>query len=367
MSAPSAAKLQRNQLIADRKKKWFPFLVSILVILLMVSVTAAVTKGPVAMSAVRAWKIILFQVPWIGQWVEPDWTQAQAHIIWNIRLPRVLLGAVVGAGLSAAGVVIQALVRNPLADPYILGVSSGASVAAALVLLFGAFSFLGPYSLSIGAFFGAACSMVLVYMLAKIGGKILTSRLLLAGIAVSLTMSAATNFIVTMAPRDAEIREAMFWMMGSLAGAKWEYVGAPATFILLCSLFLLLYSETLNALLMGEEAANTLGVNTELFRKVLIIILSLMTGAVVAVSGSIGFIGLMIPHIARFLTGSDHKRVLPVSLLLGMLMVIWSDTIARTLFAPQELPIGVVTALCGGPFFIWLLRRSSYAFGGVRS
>ncbi|WP_081088789.1 FecCD family ABC transporter permease [Peribacillus simplex] len=341
-------------------KRRFRFLLFFLLCILLLSITFAVTLGPVKMSAMTVWKIALGHLPFIGDSLEGNGSIAQERIIWDIRLPRVLLGA----GLSVVGVVIQALVRNSLADPYILGISSGSSVAATLVILFGALPIFGQYALSFGAFLGAMAAMLSVYLLAQVGGRIQTTRLLLAGVAISMIMSAVTNFIVTLAPKDSGIREAMFWMMGSLAGAKWEYIPIPAVVVLGVSLFLIVQSRSLNILLMGEEVAATLGVNMEAFRKVLIIMTSLVTGTVVAVSGSIGFIGLVVPHLARLLVGTDHKRVLSCSILIGMILVIWSDVCARLVLAPQELPIGVVTALCGGPFFIWLLRRSSYSFGG---
>ncbi|TYR81874.1 iron ABC transporter permease [Priestia megaterium] len=336
----------------------------LLFLALMLSITFAVTLGPVKISPITVWKIALSHLPIVQDYIEVDWTKAQERIIWDIRLSRVLLGGVVGAGLAVVGVVIQALVRNSLADPYILGVSSGASVMATLVILFGALPVFGQYALSFGAFLGAMLAMFAVYMLARIGGRIQTTKLLLAGVAVSFIMSAATNFIVTMAPKESGIREVMFWMMGSLAGAKWEYLSIPTIVVMLGSLYLLTQYRALNALLMGEEVAFTLGIPIDYFRNILIVITSLITGAVVAVSGSIGFIGLVVPHISRLLVGSDHRRVLPMSILLGMIMVIWSDVFARLVLAPQELPIGVVTALCGGPFFIWLLRRGSYSVEG---
>jgi iron complex transport system permease protein len=351
-------------LLRHHHKRWFHLLFLLLICALFLSITFAVTLGPVKMSPLTVWKIALSHLPFFDHHIEADWSKAQERIIWDIRLPRVLLGAVVGAGLSVVGVVIQALVRNSLADPYILGISSGSSVAATLVILFGALPFFGQYALSLGAFFGAMLAMIAVYLLAQIGGRIQTTHLLLAGVAVSFIMSALTNFIVTLAPKESGIREVMFWLMGSLAGAKWEYLTIPSVVVIVGLIFLLFQSRPLNALLMGEDVASTLGVNIETFRKSLIMITSLITGAVVAVSGSIGFIGLVVPHLGRLLVGSDHKRVLPTSILIGMILVIWSDVFARIVLAPQELPIGVVTALCGGPFFIWLLRRNTYSFGG---
>lgn len=333
-------------------------------IALMGSITVAVMLGPVQIHPQVVWGIALSHIHPFDGWLETSWTKAQESIVWNIRFPRVLLGAVVGAGLAVAGTVIQALTRNSLADPYILGVSSGASTAATMVIVFGVFRVFGIYSLSIAAFIGSLLAMILVFLLARVGGSISTTRLLLSGLAVSMILSAATNFIVTMAPREDGIRSAMYWLMGSLAGAKWEHLTIPLFIIALGSMLLLIMHRPLNSLLMGEEAAVTLGVNMASFRIVLVIISALITGTIVSVSGSIGFVGLMIPHIVRMMVGSDHRRVLPISMLLGAIFTVWADVVARLILAPEELPIGIVTALCGGPFFIWLLRKSSYSFGG---
>ncbi|WP_370872490.1 FecCD family ABC transporter permease [Paenibacillus zeirhizosphaerae] len=326
--------------------------------------TIAIMLGPVRIHPEQVWNIAFSHIPFLNGWIEGAGTKAQEHIVWNIRFPRVLLGGIIGAGLAVTGAAIQALTRNSLADPYILGVSSGASVAATLVIIFGAFRFLGTHTLSLSAFIGSLLAMILVFILAKVGGEISTSRLLLSGIVTSMMLSAATNFIVTLAPNADGIRSAMYWMMGSLTGSKWEHLTVPALIVASGTTVLLFLHRSLNSLLMGEEAAVTLGVNIAAFRILLVVITALMTGAIVSVSGSIGFVGLMIPHIARMMTGPDHRRVLPLSMLLGAIFMIWADVAARLVLAPEELPIGIVTALCGGPFFIWLLRRSTYSFGG---
>ncbi|WP_205516554.1 iron ABC transporter permease [Paenibacillus sp. SYP-B3998] len=343
---------------------WFTTIVVFLTVILIASITLAVMLGPVRIDPETVWKIALSHLPGMNGLVDETWSKAQTHIIWDIRFPRVLLGVVVGAGLAVVGVAIQALTRNSLADPYILGVSSGASVSATLVILFGFFKVFGQYALSFSAFLGSLTAMVMVFVFARVGGAISTTRLLLSGIAVSTIMSAATSFIVTMAPREEGIRSAMYWMMGSLTGAKWSYLSIPALMIMIGTMILLLHYRSLNALLMGDDTAVTLGVNVNAFRKFLVIVTALLTGSIVAVSGSIGFIGLMIPHIVRLMVGSDHRRVLPVSLLFGAIFVVWCDVFARLVLAPEELPLGIVTAMCGGPFFIWLLRRSAYSFGG---
>lgn len=350
--------------IGERGRGWFCAVLVGLTALLLASVTFAVTLGSVDIHPRTVWGIALSRLPFFGEWVQPDWSKAAETIIWEIRLPRVLLGALVGAGLSVVGAAIQALVRNSLADPYILGVSSGASVGAASVMLFGAFGLYGQYALSVGAFTGSLGALLLVFFLSRLGGQNATVRLLMAGIAVSAVLSAATSLLVFSSPQEHGIQAVLFWMTGSLAGAKWEFLALPAAAVTAGLVFLLTRYRSLNAMLMGEETARTLGVHVERFRKGLLVITALLTGVMVAISGAIGFVGLMMPHIVRIVVGSDHRRVLPVCALLGAVFLVWADVIARLAFAPQELPIGIVTALCGGPFFLWLMRRSSYSFGG---
>ncbi|MFD2169964.1 FecCD family ABC transporter permease [Tumebacillus lipolyticus] len=347
-------------------KRWrsFYLLLIILTGLFIASITVAVMLGPVPIRPETVWRIALSHLPLFGDSFVVDWSRGQENIVWEVRFPRVMLAAVVGAGLSVVGVAIQALVRNSLADPYILGVSSGASVGATSVILFGTFSFLGQWALSASAFLGALVAVVVVVLLAQVGGRLSPVRLLLAGIAVSAVFSALTSLIVFMAKNEAGIRNALFWLMGSFAGAKWEQLLIPALVVAIAMILLLVRSSSLNALLMGEETANTLGVNVRSFRLFLLVLSSLVTGVVVAVCGAIGFVGLMMPHIVRLLVGSDHRRVLPISALLGALFLIWADVLARMVVAPEELPIGIITSLSGAPFFLWLLRRNSYRFGG---
>lgn len=337
----------------------------VLVILLFISVTFGIMLGSVSVEPEVIWKIAFSNVPWLGDLIIPDWTKSQGHIIWDIRFPRVLLGAVVGMGLAVVGVAIQALVRNPLADPYILGVSSGASVGAVSVIIFGAFGFFGQYALSFTAFLGALFAVLFVLFTSRVGGRISNVRLVLAGIAVSMILSAVTSFMIMSAPQEEGIRAVMFWMMGSLAGAKWDSLFIPAITVVSGMMVLSFQSRSLNILLIGEKTAATLGIHIEWFRKFLILLTALITGVIVAVSGAIGFVGLMVPHVVRLIVGSDHRYVLPVSALCGAIFMVWADVCARLVVAPQELPIGIVTALCGGPFFIWLMRRRSYSFGEV--
>lgn len=280
---------------------FYKFVLGILFVLLFVSITLSIMIGPVSIHPLTVWRIAFAQLPFFDNWIIQDWSTAHGHIIWDIRFPRVVLAAVVGAGLSIVGVAIQALVRNSLADPYILGVSSGASVGATLVILMGAFSIFGQYALSAAAFLGALVSVIFVFFISQVGGRISVVRLLLAGIAMSMILSAVTSFIVMTAPREEGIRSALYWMMGNLTGTKWEYLTIPVIAVVVGAGFLLLQSRALNALLMGEENAATLGINIQFFRKSLILTTALVTGVMVAVSGAIGFLGLMIPHIVRLI------------------------------------------------------------------
>lgn len=326
--------------------------------------TIAVMVGPVSIHPSIFWGIVASKLPLLQDSVAVTWSKAEETIIWNIRMPRVLLGMIVGAGLALVGTMMQALVRNSLADPYILGVSSGASVGATLVILLGVFSVFGTYALSLAAFLCSLLASLLVFLLAQVGGRISTVRLLLAGVSVSMILSAVTSFLVISAPREEGIRDVLFWMMGSLAGAKWRDLPIPLVITVIVLIGIWSQYRTMNLLLMGEEAATTLGVNVQLFRKGLLVVTALLTGVLVAVSGAIGFIGLMIPHMVRLLVGSNHKWVIPLSSLVGACFLVLADIVARLVIAPEELPIGIVTALCGGPFFIWLLRKSTYSFGG---
>nr|WP_240512015.1 iron ABC transporter permease [Paludifilum halophilum] len=329
-------------------------------LLLLISVTLAVMIGPVRIHPVTVWDIAISQI--LGG--SADGTTAQQTIVWEVRFPRALLGVIVGSGLAVVGTAMQALLKNSLADPYIIGVSAGASVGATLVILLGAFSLLGVYALSAAAFIGALSAVLTVLLLSHIRGHLSPVRVILAGVAISAIGSAITQLIVITAKNEAEIRNAMFWLFGSLAGAEWTSLSLPSLVVIAGIVYLYIRHRSLNAMLLGEETAETLGVATRWFRVEIIVASALLTGIIVAVSGPIGFVGLMVPHMVRPFTGSDHRRVLPVSALLGAMFVIWADVLARVAIAPEELPIGIITALCGGPFFIWLLRRSSYTFGG---
>nr|WP_079785132.1 iron ABC transporter permease [Pseudomonas sp. LPH1] len=279
----------------------------------------------------------------------------QDSIVWQLRAPRVLLGALVGAGLALVGTALQAVTRNPLADPHLLGVSSGAAFGAVLVVLYLG-EFAGMLSLPLAAFVGAMASMLLVLAIASRGGRLHSERLLLAGVAVSFVMMAASNLLLYLSNPHAA-SSVLFWMLGGLGLARWELLWLPAFCLALALAVLLGLGRALNALMAGEQSAVSLGLEPRRVRLLVFVVASLLTGVLVSLSGAIGFVGLMLPHVARFLVGAEHRRVLPVAALLGALFLVWVDVAARTWLAPQDLPIGIVTAAIGGAFFVALLRR----------
>lgn len=283
-------------------------------------------------------------------------------IVLSIRLPRILLGMLIGSGLAVAGAAMQGLFRNPLADPGLIGVSSGAAVAAVATLVLGATSLdfatqtLGPFALSVAAFGGGAATTLLVYRLSLVHGSVSVSTMLLAGIAINAVAGAITG-VFTFVADDAQLRSLTFWSMGSLGGATWPAVAAVAPFIGLATLAVLRCARPLNALLLGEAEAGHLGCDVERLKRSVVLLVALSVGAAVAVAGIIGFVGLVVPHLLRLTLGPDHRFLLPGAALLGASLLLGADIIARTLVAPAELPIGIVTAIIGGPFFMYLLQR----------
>ncbi len=286
------------------------------------------------------------------------------QVIWQIRTPRVLLAAVVGAGLGVVGVAIQAMVRNALADPYILGVSSGASVGAVLVGVLGGFSFLGIYAVSVGAFAGALAATLLVYAIAYSRVGTTPLRLVLTGVALSFGFQAIMSVIVYLAPSNEATSTVLFWTMGSFGAATWGSLPVVAAAVLLGAALLHSLARSLDVMALGDETAASLGVDSGRLRRRLFVLTAVMTGAMVAVSGAIGFVGLVVPHIVRILVGADHRRVLTVAPLAGAVLMVWVDLVSRVVVAPRELPLGVITALVGVPVFIALMRRRGYLFGG---
>ncbi len=291
-----------------------------------------------------------------GLAVRGEWPAAHETIILELRLPRVVLGALVGGALGIAGATFQGLFRNPMADPYVIGVSSGAAVGAVATMALR----LRLPELGIGwvppmAFVGALGAVLLVYNLARVNGRVPVMALLLAGVAVAALLSAVVSLMIYFtADRVGHI---VFWLMGGLSGANWRTAGLLLPYVLGGAAALSLYARDLNAMLLGEEPALHLGVPVEGVKRVLLLVGSLLTAAAVAVSGIIGFVGLVVPHAVRLVAGPDHRFLLPASALVGGAFLVLADALARTLLAPTELPVGILTALAGGPFFLYLLRR----------
>ncbi|MCW5254646.1 FecCD family ABC transporter permease [Streptomyces sp. SHP 1-2] len=324
--------------------------------LLLVSLTAGLAIGSVRVPPGQVWGIVAHALG--APWAEPDWPRARETIVLDVRAPRVLLGAVTGAGLAVVGTALQALVRNPLAEPYLLGVSSGASLGAVTVIVFGVTLF-GPVSLPLAAFLGALAALALVYATARTGGRITSARLVLSGVAVAAILTAVLNLLLLTTDRGNEARAVLAWTMGGLGGVAWDTLWLPCAALLLGLGVLMTQARRLNLLLAGEEAATTMGLDVGRFRARMFVLLSLVTGVLVAATGPIGFVGLMMPHIVRLFVGGDHRRVLPTAALGGAVFLVWADIAARTVAAPLEIPVGVLTALCGGPFFLWLMRRDA--------
>ncbi|MFG2972297.1 FecCD family ABC transporter permease [Streptomyces sp. NPDC048331] len=338
------------------RRRGIPYAVVVVLlgVLVAVTATAAVAVGSISVPAGQVWGILLHRVN--PSWIDPSWTPVRETIVIDVRLPRVLLAGAVGAGLSVAGMALQALVRNPLADPMLLGVSSGASVGAVAVLVLNV-SFLGVFSLPAAAFAGALAALVAVYLLARSGGRMTAVRLVLAGVAMAEVLSAVASFLIVTSNDPQKTQSALRWMLGGLGGTTWATLWIPAGAVLLGTAVLLGVCRSLNLLLAGEEAAAALGLDVHRFRAALFTLVALMIGTIVAVSGQIGFVGLIMPHVVRLLVGADHRRALPAAALLGAAFLIAADLGARTLMSPEEVPVGLLTALVGGPFFLWLMRR----------
>lgn len=338
----------------------------ILIVVLLCSVVLGVGLGPVRIPFTDVWKIIfhnLLGFVGAGDVVSLEGIrESTGNIVWFLRLPRVILGGLVGASLTLAGVGMQAFTKNPLADPYVLGISSGASLGAVLVMVAGLqLPFVGA-AIPFGAFFGALISMILVYALASTGNTVTPVRLILVGVAVSAMFSAFTNYIVYTSPDDASVREATFWMLGGFGSAKWSDIPILAVLILPAFFIMMYFSKSLNAMLMGDHSAIILGVDLNLVRRMLIVVTALLTAASVAVSGCIGFVGLVIPHLVRSVAGADHKKLLPVSVLSGAIFMIWVDVGARMIHPPTEIPVGILTAFLGAPLFLWMVKVRRYEF-----
>ena len=338
-----------------------PWLIGLgLTAILVATVGAAVAVGSTTTTWTDPYRVLAHHLLGVGPALDPTLDR----IVWRLRLPRAVLACIVGGGLSIIGVAMQTLVRNPLAEPYILGISSGASAGASLFYL----GFLPPLltktlTMPVAAFAGGLASITIVYLVARDGSRVSVARLLLAGVAMSALMASITSFVTFSSPEPGKLRAVLFWLLGSLSGARWGLLLIPTLATALGLGTMLVLARPLDAMLVGEEPAQSLGMPVETLKRGLIVLATLVTGALVAVSGAIGFVGLIVPHAVRLLVGVPHRRLVPLTFMAGAIFLCGADLAARTLLPGQELPVGILTALCGVPFFLVLLRCRAYQFG----
>jgi iron complex transport system permease protein len=358
-AAGEPATSQSRPVARRRDRVPLPIVLAACLLFLLATMTAGVAIGSVPLSPAQVWHVVV-----AGLAGHPPNTVA-GIIVWQIRLPRVLLAAVVGAALTTAGSVVQVLVRNALADPFLLGVSSGASVGATTVLLMGAFASLGVWAISVGSVLGALGAMAAVFLVSRAGSSLSPTQLILCGVVMSALFESVTSFLIFRGNPQAT-QAVLFWLLGSFGLASWGQLPIPLVALAVAMVYLLAQGRALNALAMGSEPAASLGVDVRQLRRNLFVVTSLMAGVAVAVSGIIGFVGLVVPHIVRLMVGSDHRRVLPTGVLFGASFMVLGDLLARTIVAPQEMPIGVITAFIGAPTLIVLIRRRPYLYGATQ-
>ncbi|MBZ9634001.1 FecCD family ABC transporter permease [Clostridium sp. FP1] len=335
----------------------------VLVIFLIFSILITVTMGSVHISIKDVYEIIGYKLLNIGDGKILGSGPAY-DIVWFIRFPRIILAVSVGIGLSVSGVIMQAIVKNPLADPYILGISSGASLGATLAILLGVGVFFGSNYVGNCAFLGAFAISILVLTLANVNGRANSTKLLLAGMALSSVCSAFSSFIVYFANDKDGMQSITYWLMGSLAGANWQNIRIILPVVIVATLFFITQYRTLNLMLLGDEVSITLGTDLQKYRQFYLIITSVVIGFIVYASGIIGFVGLIIPHLVRMIFGTDHKRIILLSALVGAIFLVWADVLSRIIIPGSELPIGILISMIGAPSFIYLMVSKSYGFGG---
>lgn len=323
----------------------------LLIIAIPVTISVSLSIGTVPIPLSDILKAVTGKIPYLQSLIKNDVSNRYLIILFNLRLPRILLAMLVGSGLATAGVAMQGLFKNPMASPYVVGVSSGSSFGAALAILI----LPGIFSVPPLAFITGLGAILLVYRISKRNGKVPIQTLLLAGIAMGFFFSAITSLLMYISAKSAHYL--VFWMMGGFGGTSWDHLITALPFVGLGMPAIYYFSRELNVMQLGEESATHLGVNVEKVKKLLLILSSLITAAAVAVSGVIGFVGLIIPHIARIIVGPDHRTLIPASALLGGIFLVWCDTLARTVISPMELPVGIITSCFGAPFFIYLLKK----------
>ena len=335
-----------------------------LFLILLVSMAGALTIGTVSLSVgdvvSAVYDSLRSSVP-----IDAPGQGALHDIVWLLRMPRILMAACIGAGLATSGVIMQAIVKNPLADPYILGVSSGASLGATAAILLGIGVSLGENFVGISAFIGAFAISLAIVFIANMGGRANAVKLLLAGMALSAVCSAFSSFIVYFANDKDGIQSITYWLMGSMAGAKWSTLQVMIPMSIVIPLFFYTQSKILNLMLLGDDTAITLGVDLHRYRQTYLLVSALLVGFAVYAAGMIGFVGLIVPHVSRMLVGADHRRLLPIAALSGAIFLVWADVLCRIIIPQTELPIGILISMIGAPCFIYLMVKRTYGFGSA--
>ena len=353
----------KNGVIRGRQVWWVAC--ALLVVALVLSLLWAVTIGSVSLSVGDVYGVIAYHLTGLGDATRFGEGTATGDIVWQVRLPRLVLAIAVGAALSVVGAVMQAVVKNPLADPYILGVSSGAELGATLAILLGVGAAFGDGYEGVMAFVGAFAASMAVVGMANVGGRATSVKLVLSGTALAAICGAVSNFLLFVVnTNDGAVAAVVRWTMGSLAGADWDtnplVLGLSAVGVA----FFWSQHRSLNLMLLGGETAVTLGSDLTRLRVVYLAVASLLVGFAVYAAGIIGFVGLVVPHAVRILFGTDHRRLIPLAALVGAIFLLWADVLCRVVLPHHEIPIGILTALVGAPVFVWLMVRRKYGFGG---
>jgi iron complex transport system permease protein len=325
---------------------------------LIAAIAMATSIGSVHIPFLTTCRILLDKLPFVD--ITPSWPGALATIVLEIRLPRVILAGLVGSALATAGATYQGLFRNPLADPYLIGVAQGASLGAVIgFLLPVSWSVAGFSLIPLLAFIGAMASTTTVYLLARVGNTLPVTTLILAGVALSALLGSIVSYLIISS--EDKLHSIIFWMIGSFSLSQWGEVGVVLPYVAVGTTVIIIFARLLNVMQLDEEQAQQLGVNVERFKIILLALATLITAASVSFVGTIGFVGIIVPHAVRLVWGADHRFLLPLVVLTGAILMVLTDLVARTVLAPTEIPIGVITAICGAPFFLYLLRRRKKA------
>jgi iron complex transport system permease protein len=356
MSSFTDAVAPRSTYFSGRRTRLYSIIG--LLVLLVLAIAIAASIGSVSIPLSTTFGILADRLPFVD--ITPTWPDALATIVIDIRLPRVILAGLVGAALAVAGATYQGLFRNPLADPYLIGVAQGASLGAVIgFMLPVGWNIAGFGLIPLFAFLGALLSTLVVYLLARVGKTLPVTTLILAGVALSALLGSIVSYLIISSGN--KMHGILFWLMGSFAASRWSEVAVALPYIAVGSAVIIVLARLLNVMQLDEEQAQQLGVNVEALKIVLLAAATLVTAASVAFVGTIGFVGIIVPHAVRLIWGADHRYLLPLAVLTGAVFMIFTDLLARTVLAPSEIPIGVITAICGAPFFLYLLRRRKKA------